>query len=188
MATQGFVQTLIASQVDGAALSNTTTATSITHGTALIQLVPQYFYIGKSWRLRATGRISTVVTTPGTLLLEMRFGSVLAFTSGLMTLNIVAKTNVGWILDVLMTCRAIGTSTSANLIGQGTWTSEAVIGNPLPTVGGSASHVLPYNTAPVVGGGFDSTAAQTPNLFATWSVANAANSIQCHQMIIVDMN
>jgi hypothetical protein len=48
--------------------------------------------------------------------------------------------------------------------------------------------VLPYNAAPAVGTGFDSTAAQLVDLFATWSVANAANSITCHQFLIEDLN
>jgi hypothetical protein len=39
-----------------------------------------------------------------------------------------------------------------------------------------------------VGTGFDSTAAQLVDLFATWSVANASNSITCHQFHIEDLN
>jgi hypothetical protein len=114
--------------------------------------------------------------------LDLRFGSTVVFNGGDMTLNVVAKTNVGWILDALLTCRAIGAT--ANLIGQGLWISEAVIGNALPTAGGAAPHVLPYNTAPVVGANFDSEASQIVDFFGKWSVASASNSIQLHQFAL----
>jgi hypothetical protein len=65
--------------------------------------------------------------------------------------------------------------------------SEAVIGSPLPTVGGIGELLIPVG-APTVGTGFDSTAAQTVDLFGTWSVANAANSIQVHQYMLESVN
>ncbi len=184
-----WLQTLNNSPIDGTALATSTVATSLLPAIAKPTLPANYFTsAGKLFKLRASGRISTVVTTPGTLTLDMRFGSVVVFNGGAMTLNIVAKTNVGWVLDVDITVRAVGATTTANVIGQGLWTSEAVIGAPLPTVGGATSHVLPYNTAPVVGTGFDSTAAFVVDLFGTWSVSNAANSITCHQFALIDMN
>ena len=185
---QGYIATLLNSIADGSALSNTTTATSILPVIAKPTLPANYLFAGKMFRVRASGRISTVVTTPGTLTLDLRFGSVNVFSSGAMTLNIVAQTYVGWIYDSLITVRAVGATTTANVLGQGMWISHAVIGSPLPTAGGAGEHVLPYNAAPAVGTGFDSTAAQLVDLFATWSVANAANSIQCHQFLLEDLN
>lgn len=188
MSMQTWQEALIAAQADGTALTNSTTATSITPASGLVTLPAQYFQIGRALRLRATGRISTVVTTPGTLTLQLRFGAINAFDGGAMTLNTVAQTNTPWILDVLMTCRAIGSGTAANLFGQGTFMSHAVIGSAAIGTGGAGIQMLPYNAAPAVGGGFDSTAAQTPTLFATWSVANATNSIQVHQMVLESLN
>lgn len=188
MATSLFVDPIAFQTADGAALTNTTTATSITHATGLVQLVPNFFYVGRILRITAKGRISTVVTTPGTLTLQLRFAAINVVDSGAMSLNIVSKVNVGWHLEWTTQCRAVGATTTANLLSQGMWRSEAVIGSPLPTAGGAGVHCLPYNTAPVVGAGFDSSAAQTPNLFATWSVANAGNSIQMHQFMIEALN
>lgn len=173
-------ETLVESQSDSTALSASTTRTSILPAAAIFTLPPNFIRrIGQKFRVRATGRISTLTTTPGTLLLDIGFGATVVFNGGAMTLNTTAKTNVPWWLDVELTVRAIGTS--ANMIGQGRWTSEAVIGSPAPSAGGSGSHMLPYNTAPVVGSNFDSTAALAWNLFGTWSVNDAANSIQTHQ-------
>ena len=180
---------LVSAQADGAALTNSVSQTSILPTAARAVVAANVLdRIGKRLHLKATGRISTLVTTPGTLLFEVKLGSVVIASSGLLTLNVVAKVNVGWKLDWDMTLRAIGTGTAANFMHQGLWTSEAVIGNPLPTVGGSASHVLPYNTAPVVGTGFDSTAAAILDLFATWSSASASNSIQLHQYDVLIKN
>ena len=185
---QGYIATLLNSIADGAALSNTTTATSLLPVIAKPTLPANYLFAGKMFRVRATGRISTVVTTPGTLTLAFRLGSVDVFTSGAMTLNTVAQTNTPWIYDAIMTVRAVGATTTANRLGQGTWTSHAVIGSAAIGTGGAGIQMMPYNAAPAVGTGFDSTAAQLVDLFGTWSVNNAANSITCHQFLIEDLN
>jgi hypothetical protein len=185
---QGYIATLLNSIADGAALTNSTTATSLLPVIAKPTLPANYLFAGKMFRVRATGRISTVVTTPGTLTLDFRLGSVAVFSSGAMTLNTVAQTNVGWIYDAIMTVRAVGATTTANILGQGTWTSHAVIGSAAIGTGGAGTQIMPYNAAPAVGTGFDSTAAQLVDLFGTWSVANAANSITCHQFLIEDLN
>ena len=193
MSLQTWQETLITSQVDGVALTNSTAATSLlgAAGTgashAKLTLPANYFSIGKMLRISAFGRISTVVTTPGTLTLDLRFGAVIVANGGAMSLNAVAKTNVPWWLELILTCRAIGSGTIANLMPQGVWQSEAVIGAPLPTAGGNGSLLIPVG-APVVGTGFDSTAAQQIDLFGTWSIANAANSILVHQYSIESLN
>jgi hypothetical protein len=105
-----------------------------------------------------------------------------------MTLNTTAQTNVNWILEADLVVRSVGASTSATVLGQGTWKSHAVIAAAAPTAGSAGIHMLPYNTAPVAGTGFDSTAAQTVDLFATWSVSNASNSITLHQFSLLALN
>lgn len=175
----GYLEDFVTVGEAGTALTNSTAATSILPNFRKVT-IPTYFFdrVGKRLRIVLSGQISTVVTTPGTLTLDVRFGSVIVFNGGAMTLNTTAKTNVGWILTLDLYSRALGSGTSANVIGQGSWQSEAVIASAAPTAGGASSHILPYNTAPVVGTGFDSTSAQSIDVFGTWSVANASNSIQ----------
>lgn len=185
---QGYIATLLNSIADGAQLTATTTATSLLPVIAKPTLPANYLFAGKMFRVSASGRISTVVTTPGTLTLDLRLGSVNVFSSGAMTLNTTAQTNVGWFYEALLTVRAVGATTTANVLGQGSWQSHAVIGSPAPTAGGAGEHILPYNAAPAVGTGFDSTAAQLVDLFGTWSVNSAQNQITCHQFIIEDLN
>lgn len=191
MSLQTWQETLIAAQSDGVAVTNTTTATSLLGGTgtgashAKVTLPANFFYTGRVLKITAMGRISTVVTTPGTLTLDIRMGAVVAANGGAMTLSITAKTNVGWWLEWILTCRAIGSGTTTNLMHQGMWTSEAA---GATTVVGEAKSLLLPASAPAVGTGFDGTAAQTVDLFATWSVANASNSILLHQYKIEALN
>jgi hypothetical protein len=190
MSNQAWVEPFLVSAVDGTALASSTTPTSILPVSSKFTLPSAFFQAvdGKTLRIRASGRVSTVVTTPGTLTLDIRFGSVVVFNGGAMTLNTTAQTNVGWIFEAEVVIRTVGASTTATVLGQGSWRSHAVIGSAAPTAGGCGEHILPYNTAPVAGTGFDSTAAQTVDMFATWSVSNAANSITCHQFSILSLN
>jgi hypothetical protein len=185
MSLQTWQELLNYSGGDGPALTASIVATSIAVPTKLT--LPVGFWVpGKKLRVTTYGRISTVVTTPGTLTLDVRMGAVIAHTSQALALNIVAKTNVLWKHQVVLQCRSIGPGTGTTLLGLGDFTSEAVIGSPLPTVGGSGVLMIPAS-APAVGTGFDSTLSQVVDLFATWSISNA-NSIQVHDMSIEAMN
>jgi hypothetical protein len=192
MPSQSWQQTLINSWVDGPALTASTTPTSLLHATAKWQSFPHYWKPGKMLKVTAQGRVSNIATTPGTLTLDLRVGptsppSIVICNGGAMALNTVAKTNVPWWMEWIITCRADGSGTSANVMHQGMWQSESVIGSPLPSAGGAGCFNIPA-TAPAVGTGFDSTVGLFgPDLFATWSLSNA-NSIQIHQFKIEDLN
>jgi len=178
---------LIEAQGDGTALANSTSETSILPAAAKITLQQNFFRkIGDRLWLRASGRVSTVVTSPGTLTLKLKFGAAAAFDGGAMTLNIVAKTNTPWEIDAHMTLRAIGAS--AQFFGFGKWISHAVIGSSAVGTAGAGTQLLPYNAAPAVGATWDSTATQVVDLTATWSTADANNSIQLHQYELILCN
>lgn len=182
---QIFEELLGSQQADGTALTASVAATSILHPTGRLLIPAGYLYrVGQVLRIYAAGRVSNIVTTPGTLALDLRMGPALPPTivvanGGAMALNTVAKTNVPWALFWELTLRSVGSGTSATWHHQGEWSSESVIGSPVPTAGGAGTHMLP-NAAPAVGTGFDSTVANYLDLFATWSLSNA-NSIQTHQ-------
>jgi hypothetical protein len=177
----GYWNNLIEAQGDGSALSNSTTATSILPAGAKKTLPANFFrQVGQKLRIRAHGRISTVVTTPGTLTFAFRLGptaNIVVAQSQAFTLSTSAKTNVGWFLDWMLTLRAIGGGTAANFMHQGVWTSEAC---GATTVAGEAKSGAIQSSAPAVGTGFDETVASLADLYATWSVANSSNSIQLH--------
>ena len=180
----GFVETVAEAQIDGTALTAAARASALpAQSKRTIQ--PGFFrFIGQQARLRASGRISCAVTTPGTARYDLSFDSAVVFDTQAMNLNVVAKTNVGWWLDVLLTCRAVGSA--GNLIGQGIWCSEAGVGNPVPTAGGSAPFVVPYNTAPVPGANFDTTIAHVVDFFFTQTVGTG--SMTLHQFSLESLN
>lgn len=182
MSSYGFRQRILEVREDGIALASSTTATNILPASA------SEAYVGAG-QLRPgavicfdfSGRISTLATTPGTLTLELRFGSTAVFSSGPMTLNTTAQTNTHWQLQGELVCRATGLSTSTTMFPKGCrFKSHAVIGSPAPTAGGAGEHLLPYNTAPAVGTGFDFSTSQLITLYATWQTSSASNSIQLH--------
>lgn len=187
----GYQSTLVEAQIDGTAHTNVTTE-STTFLPAVTKIVLPSGYInriGKRFMVRATGRISTVATTPGTLTLRFKLGptaNIAVTTSQAMALNTNAKTNVSWFLDLGLTVRAIGSGTTATIFGQGTWQSEAVIGSALPSAGGAGAHMW-QASAPAVGTGFDSSVANQIDLTAQWSVASASNSIQLHTFALEDL-
>lgn len=192
MPSNSYESVLITAQGDGAALASSVTATSLLPAAAKTKIWPNFFgTTEKVIRVTAHGRISTLVTSPGTLTLDLRFvdsggNTVVVFNGGAMSLNIVAKTNVPWILELTAHCRLIGSA--ATLFGFGKFTSEAVVGAPAPAAGGAPSHMLPYNAAPAVGTAFDATLENRVDLFGTWSVNSASNSIQLHSFVLESLN
>lgn len=176
------VQVIASAYTDGPTLTAAATA-SLLPTYVPTTLPAGYWQIGRIWRLTASGRISCVITTPGTARFDLRLAAVTAWDSLAIPLNIVAKVSVPWWLEVLLTCRSVGSGTSATLMGQGFWLSEAGLLVPVPATGpGPGGNTLPYNTAPVVGTGFDSTAALA--LDFRWTQTAATGSITMHQFLI----
>lgn len=176
------VQVIASSYTDGPTLTAAAAASMVP--TYVPTTIPAgYWQIGRMWRITATGRISQAVTTPGTARFDLRMGAVTVWDSLAISLNIVAKTNVSWFLDVLLSCRSVGTGTSATLFGQGRWLSESNILVPLPATGpGPGGALLPFNTAPVIGTGFDSTIANALDFRFTQTAATG--SMTMHQFLI----
>lgn len=184
MSLQTWQETLVSSQVDGATLTAAAAASCIP-AAALVTIPAGYWQIGRMMKVTAYGRISCAVTTPGTARFQVRHAAISIFDSGALNLNIVAKTNVPWWLEIIMTCRAIGSGTSANVFGFGNFQSEAVVGSPANTAGGNGSLVCPVG-APAVGTGFDSTIANIQDLFFTQTVGTG--SLICHSYKVESLN
>lgn len=177
-----FVPLVIGSS-DGPTLTAAAAASCIPVASRLI-LPTNYWFVGKQWKIKLQGRISCVVTTPGTARFDLRTGpsgTIVAFDTGALNLNIVAKTTVPFDLEVDLTCRAVGTSTSTTLFGIGKFTSEAVIGAPLPSVGGNGVLMAPVGT-PAVGTGFDNTATNAVDMFFTQTVATGSMTVHNYEI------
>lgn len=174
---------LVIGSTDGPALTAAAAASCIPVASRII-LPTNYWTVGKQWRIKLAGRISCAVTTPGTARFDLRTGpsgTIVAFDTGALNLNIVAKTTVPFRLDVDLTCRAVGNSTSTTLFGMGKFTSEAVIASPLPSAGGNGVLLCPVS-APAVGTGFDNTAANAVDMFFTQTVATGSMTVHQYEI------
>lgn len=181
----GYWETLITTNADGTALTAAARA-SLLQGTAahgLYTLPSNSLRVGDYLKILASGRISCAVTTPGTSRFDLSaaVGGTAIFDTLAMNLNIVVKTNVPWFLEVLGRVTAVGTS--ANILWQGKWDSEAVIASPLPTVGGSGGFLVPYNTAPAVGANFNSTISNLLDFNFTQTVATGSCTLHNYMLM-----
>src|SRR5438128_8531942 len=157
----GYWETLASTSGDGTALTAAARA-SLLQGAGgkqgLYTLSPNKLRVGDVMHIRASGRISCVVTTPGTARFDLSFGvgGTAVMDTLAINLNIVAKTNVPWILDMEGIVRVIGNA--GNMFWQGFWLSEAAKNVAVPTTGpGPGGGTLPWNTAPVAGSNVDMT-------------------------------
>jgi|GEM_PF-1254873 len=180
---QGFWQTLDTLQQPGTAIASTSTRTSMTVGSTQGRFTlpaNSIKQLGDQLLLKASGIITTVVTTPGTLTLDFAMATAANVSTGAMTLNTVAQTNTPWHLEILMTAFVVGTSAQFRYTGY--WLSPASVNVALGATGpGPGGQIIPYSGtatgASTLGVAFDSTVSQLTDLYSTFSVTTA-NSIQ----------
>src|SRR5580765_3890664 len=150
----GWPETLITAQGDGTA-HITAAALSILPAQAKKKVPANMFnYIGQTLNLKASGRISSVITTPGTARFDLRLGGIVVF-DGLAILldSIAAHVNVGWKLNLDLTLRVVGAA--AQFHGEGQWTCEDILGVPPTASKGVLTAQLPWNSPPALGTAFD---------------------------------
>jgi hypothetical protein len=189
MSLQTWQETLVTSNVAGSSFGTFTTAKTVLPVGCLVTLPANWWYVGRAVRVTVYGGIGTLVTTPGTITMQINLGSVAAFSTGAIQLNATAHTALPFKFEALVICRTVGSGTNATLIGQSTVTGIMFT----PTAGqtdGVNSHavMMAPATAMAAGTGFDSTAAQTLDFFAGFSISNAANTIIVQNYLVEALN
>jgi hypothetical protein len=185
----GYRKCLASSQIDGPALTAAAAATCLPAAAKTTLPINTFDVIGKQLLITASGRISSVITTPGTARFDVRLGGTVVFDSQAILLDTVAAhTNVGWYLQILMTLRSLGAAAApvtANFMGQGIWTCEDILGVPATAPKGVLSAILPWNAAPAVGGNVDTSTALSLDLFFTQTVATGSMTLHqyCAELI-----
>lgn len=175
MSLQGWQETLITSQVDGTALTAAAAASAIP-AAAKYTLPANYFSIGKQLLIKFHGRLSSVITTPGTARFDVRFGATVVFDSQAILLDTAAgHTNEAFYGEILLTCRAIGTT--GNLFGGGFLAADNLKNVGTMPVGGLIAPLPWSGTAPAVGNNFDTTATQQVDFFFTQTVATGSMTL-----------
>jgi len=184
----GYWETLVSINADGTALTAAARA-SLTQGasaTGARYTLPggKLSRIGDMIEVKAYGRISSVITTPGTARFDLSMGGTAIMDSLAILLDTVAgHTTVGWVLEMTGTLRQNGTT--ANLMWGGKWTCEDILGVPATAPKGCLTAILPWNTAPAVSANFDSTVSQLLDLQFTQTVATGSCTL--HQLSIAIM-
>lgn len=189
-----YSETLVQAAGDGPSLSGSAAATSILDPSWKPLIKPEFWGqgLGKKLRLRGWGRLSNIVTTPGTLTLDVRLGptspaTIIVFNGAAMQLSTTAHTTLPFDFDIALRTTALGSGTSAKMKGLMRATGQQLsISAADPTSGHST--LLAPNATPADGTGFDSTVNNILDLFATFSIANAGNLIQLHDYELVAVN
>jgi hypothetical protein len=174
-------QTLVTLQAAGPTISTGgTTQSSLLNGQAQFTFPANLLKIGDAFKIAAKGIISCAATTPGAsefLIVDTTQGVTL-FNSGALNLNTAGKTNVPWSLDIDLVCRSIGSGTSATFWGQGTFSSEAIVGAAVNTAGGNGLLNIPVGSL-AASAGFNSSTSFVIDLQFLQSVTTG--SITCEQ-------
>jgi hypothetical protein len=188
MSLQTWQETIVASTTDGPTLTTAARASCIPTANR-ITLPNNFFYPGRILRVSLSGRISCVVTTPGTARFDICLGAAgttIVFDTLALNLNVVAKVTVPWYLECRLVCRAVGGGTLTTFFPHGcTFASEALVGAPLPTVGGVGTLLVPVGT-PAVGAGMDNNAASILDVFFTQTVATGQLIVHNYQVDILN--
>jgi hypothetical protein len=155
---------------------------------ALHTIPPDDWFIGSAWMIKAAGRVSNVITAQPTFTFTVMFGATNVFTTGAILTSTTAHTTVPWTLEIMLTCRAVGAT--GNLMGQGILGGRAWIdlGASADITTSGHPFLLAPESAPAVGGNFNTNASQQVDLQYTLSTATAGNLIQLEQYWLFDLN
>ncbi len=157
----GYWETL-ASQTSDGPTQTSGTRISCLHGSGKYTMAANRLKVGDILRIRAFGRISLAVTTPGNSSWDLSAGvtGVKMFDTLPILGNIVVQTTVPWWLEAEGIVRTVGSGTSATMFWGGLVSSTAFLNVAAPATGPYAGVVpVPFNVAPVASPGFDSTVA-----------------------------
>lgn len=181
----GFRKALISAQGDGTANTAGTAASCIPAQAKFTIPANTFDSPGKMLLIKASGRISSLITTPGTARFDVRIGGTVMFDSLAILLDsVAAHTTVGWWLEIMMTMRTAGAA--ATMWGQGIWTCEDILGVPATAPKGVLTAMLPWNSTPAVSGNtFDATAGQTLDLFFTQTAATGTMTVHQYMAEII---
>ena len=189
LATQGAYPKIRASQTAaGTAFATYTTAKTVLNAAQLYTIPASTLVVGSKFRVEVFGGLSNIVTTPGTVTFQIMMGTVVAHTSGAIQLNATAHTLLPFHYDCVVRVDSIGAGTSAKMIG------GATLSGIQPTL--TAAQVDAVNTsgifqgpvtAPAVGTGFDSTAANILDFWVGFSISNSGNGVQLYDYTVTQL-
>ncbi len=166
-----FNQCVASAPTYGKAVVSTTTPTSLLPMPAIFTFPSNFFcYTGQRFRFTASGILGTTLGRINTVAIDLRFGPTIICTTG--AINFVPSTQEAWILQGVCAIRSLGSGIGTNNIYNCVFRSNAVRGKH--------DWIWPRTQSAngIVSSGWDCTTTQQVNLYATWSIADPANTIQ----------
>lgn len=188
MGMQSWQETLATQAAQGTLFNTYTAAKSVINPDALWVMPVNFLRPKRMMRVFVEGALSNIVTTPGLVNFQVKFGNVAVFDTGNIQLNATAHVLLPFWLDIVMTCRAVGNGVVAKMRG-----IANVAGIHFTRTAGQTDDaqgmqtLLAPATAPAVGTGFDSTVANIVDFWAGFTISNAGNGIQIEQYKLVDL-
>lgn len=185
----GYPQCLKTQHAAGTLFTGYTTSKSVINPQALLVIPAGFLQVGDQLRITVAGAISNIVTTPGTITFEVKFGptaNIIAFTTGALQLNATAHTTLPFWLDILLSLRSDGPgATAAQFMGQAIVSGLMMTRTAGQTDDAQGIQALTAPaTAPALGTAYDSTVANLLDLWAGFSISNAGNGVQIQQYMV----
>lgn len=183
----GYIQCLKTQHAAGTLFNTYTTAKSVINSQAIARIPGDCppLQVGDMLHIRASGGISNVITTQVQFTFQIMMGptsNIIAHTSQALLTTNVAHTLIPFVYDVWMRLDSEGSGTSAKFLSQAQLNGimfpiSGNVADPTLTTG----MILCPATAPAVGTGFDSTAANLLDFWVGIQTSAAGNGIQVYQ-------
>lgn len=163
-----FLQNLTASRSAATLQSTYTTAKQVINPTDIVPMPAVYLFPGAQLKFSSFGAISNVVTAVPTFTFQVMLGAVIVWTSGAISSVSTANVLAPYRFELDLRLDTEGNGTAAKFIGVGSIQCAAFGTSPI---------LLP-TTAPVVGTGFDSSAAGSLDFWVGLSASSASTGIR----------
>ncbi len=188
MSRQFWEESIAWATADGTAVANTVTETIVFPN---VTIPANYMQDGRVLMATAYGRWSNVITAVPTLTFRFRWGGVagtVLMASGAVVTPATATANAMWRIEAMLQTRLNGSA--GTIFGTGTL---SMFEDAAPTFGTVTNYgvISPMGSAGVATPAAvtaDLTADTALSLTATWSAANASNTLTGHNLVIESLN
>lgn len=194
MASQSWGQCIASLPVPGTLYNTYTTAKSMltsataTEASAAAVILPSGFWHREgTLEIKFCAGISNRVTGPDTFTIQVMMGTIVAFTTGAITLTTTAHTTIPLWGEIILTCEKEGSGTLCQLRGQARLTGQMIQqgGTAAADSATLSNTIMMPNTASALGTGFDSTIGNTLDFWVAQSFSGAGNGFQLNNYRVV---
>lgn len=179
MSRQFWSETLVWSTASGTIISNSSSEALVM---PIMTIPANYLQDGRLLRLTVRGKLSNIITTPGTITLRVRMGgltgTVIAST-GALNLNTTAQTDIMFELKLDVQVRSNGSTGTVLAMGVA---NIARLATDVPGFMGSAGATTPATVT------LDLTTAIDMAVTAQFSIANSGNTLTGMQLHLEGLN